>query len=187
MLLTLSTSSIVGHFSFALIPELQNIPSLNQLQQPLWYFGIGILIWLSLTPQYHVKRISVVAAAILFYAIHIVSTGLTTPLFISLFIILSAAFYWRRYTAVVATLSLLIMLFLSYGYVKYFSASYIKGEQVHIWGFQPNLSGNSIFASVNAATSRSSHALVLEKVTRKTPSEIPFAEYSPLLDAAINH
>jgi hypothetical protein len=71
--------------------------------------------------------------------------------------------------------------------VKYFSTSYIKNEQVHISDFKPNLSANSIFTSLNAATRRSSHALILEKVTQKTPSEIPFAEYSPLLDAAINH
>ncbi len=186
-MLVLSSIAILAHFTFSAVPLLKEVPSINQLQQPLWYFGFGVLIWLSLGKKRPLKEIFIAGFAFLLCLVNFVLTGLTTPIFISLFIFLSAAFYWKRYFSTVATFIFLSVLFSSYSHVKYVANTYIKGGETGIRDFKPNISSYSIFASVNAAARRSSHGLVLEKVIQKTPREIPYAKYSPFFDAAINH
>ena len=183
----LALIAVISHFSFFIIPELQNLPSINQLQQPLWFFGFSILTWVSFSKRFSWRQLFLLIIVFIFYLIECSIQGLLSPIFVTVFIFISCSFYWRRYLYLIISVPILLMLFSSYGYVKHLSDDLLGNGETHIFEFQPELSRDALFASVNAATRRSSHSFMLEQVTDTTPSDIPFAEYSPFADAARNH
>lgn len=186
-LLGLALVFIGGYFVFEIFEGLQDVPSLNQLQQPAWNFGFALLVWLMLTVQ---RSVTLIVLAVILFGIYValnVLGGLITSIIMTVLIALLGALTLRRFRLAVIAIAAALMMMSSYGYVKFAANTLYRGGQTDVFLFKPELSTGSMMASVNALARRSAHSLVLEKVVDATPSSVPFAEHTPFLDAARNH
>lgn len=186
-LLALALVFIGGYLLFEMFDALQRLPSLNQLRQPMWNFGFALLIWQVLTAK---RSVWLIVLAVVLFGIHVglnVLNGLITSVVMTVLITLLCALTLRRFKLAAGAVLVALVLMSSYGYVKFAANTLYRGGQTNVFLFKPNLSTGSMMASVNALARRSAHSLVLQKVIEKTPSEVPFADHTPFLDAARNH
>ena len=180
---TLMASYFIIHF----VLQRYSIPSLPQLEPACWYFAFSTLIFLLLRRQLPWPHIVALVVAVIAKLSIDLFIGFLTPILFSMVIILSAALSLKSYRTIIVSSLVCVSLFGSYGYIKHFSKTTIKGTSSHIYQFTPELSLNSLKNSFNAIARRSSHLLLTSHVVERTPIPIPFDERNPIVDAMINH
>jgi hypothetical protein len=182
-----SWTLMAGYFVIYFVLQYHQVPSLPQLKQPSWYFAFSTLTFLLLRRQLSLPHIVVFIAAVIAKLYMDLLDGLLTPIFFDALIVLVAALCLRSYRTLIITSLICISLFGSYGYIKYFSRTFVNGKATNIYGFKPNLSLRSLVSSFDSMARRSSHLLLTERVIERTPAIIPFDKRNPFIDAIIDH
>ena len=178
---------MAGYFFIHFFLQRYPVPSLPQLEQPVWFFSFSTLVYLLLRRRlsfWHI--VALVAVVVTKLSIDLLD-GFVTPILFSVLIVLSAAMTLKSYRTLIITCLVCISLFGSYGYIKHFSKTYVKGEAADIFEFSPEFSLHNLKSSFNAMARRSSHLLVTSHVIEQTPSTIPFDQRNPFVDALVNH
>lgn len=182
-----SWTLMAGYFIIYFILQYHQVPSLPQLKQPSWYFAFSTLTFLSLRRQLSLPQIVALALAFVAkFSINLMD-GLLTPILFDALIVLVAALSLKSYRTLIVTSLVCVLLFGSYGYVKYFSRTLMNGKATNIYRFKPDLSLSSIKSSFDSMTVRSSHLLLAERVIERTPAVIPFDNRNPFIDTLVNH
>lgn len=180
--------AIALSFLFFAFPVLNSLPSLPQLRQPIWYFGLGSMSYLLLTRRLSRMHAVAFVAAVALKVVLDARNGEVTPIVFSGVIFVSVAFFLRRDLLAAACLAACILTVGSYGYVKYFARVIVSESPANIFRFTPEFSLDSVTASINAMARRSSHALLTSHVLDRTPASVPYADgRNPFLDALTNH
>ena len=182
-----SWTLMAGYFMIHFVLQRYSVPSLPQLEAPCWYFAFATLTFLLLRRQLSWPHIVVLVVAVIAKLSIDLLIGFLTPILFSVVIILSAALSLKSYRTVIVSILVCVSLFGTYGYIKHFSKTTMKGNFANIHKFTPELSLNSLKFSFNALARRSSHLLLTSHVTERTPTLIPFDERNPFVDAMINH
>jgi hypothetical protein len=182
-----SWTLMAGYFIIHFVLQRYPVPSLPQLENPSWYFAFSTLVFLLLRRQLSRPHIAVLVVAVLAKLSIDLLDGFVTPILFNVLIVLSAALIFKSYRTIILSVLVCISLFGSYGYLKYFSRTIMKGELANIYQFSPELSLRSLKSSFNSMALRSSHLLLTSHVIERTPASVPFDQRNPFVDAIVNH
>jgi len=182
----ISWTLLVGYFIiFALLQNYQ-IPSLPQLKGVCWYFSFSAITFLFIKRQLSLPEMVVFVIAAISKLTLDIFAGFVTPILFDTLIVLVAALIHKSYRLLLISSLVCVCLFGSYGYIKYFATTFIRGETLII-PIKPEISRHSLTISFNSMARRSSHLLLTSYVFDLTPSPIPFDERNPFKDALVNH
>ena len=182
-----SWTMMVGYFFIYFLIQKYPVPSLPQLKPACWYFAFSTLTFLLLRRQLSLTHTVAFVVAVIAKLTLDLLDGFLTPIIFDVFIIVAASMSLKLYRTLLISSFVCILLFGSYGYIKYFSKTIMHGKILHIAEFIPELSLHSLTASFNALARRSSHLLLTSHVIERTPNLVPFDERNPIGDALINH
>lgn len=174
--------------AFHLIPALSTLPSIPQLNRPLWLMGVGILTFALITRRMANRLEEALFVVVLMIKLGFeLTSGFSSYFINACFVIIAVLFVTRRWAALLIGAGLVALTLASYVPIKK-TYNWIKGYEVFSAG-GPTSSVSSMFhpaTNLDLITRRSAQSLLLEKVIQKTPSEIPYWEGSTLKGVLIN-
>lgn len=181
-------SGLLLGIAFHLIPALSTLPSIPQLNRPLWLMGVGILTFALVTRQMSGRLEAMLFVIVLTMKLSLELTSGYSSYFINAcFIVIAILFMTRRWMALLMSAGLVALTLASYIPIKK-TYNWINGNEFFSAG-GPSNSLSSMFnpsANLDHVTRRSAQSLLLEQVIQKTPSEVPFWEGSTLLGVVTN-
>lgn len=162
--------------AFHLIPALSALPSIPQLNRPLWLMGVGILTFTLVTRQMaNTFERSLFVVVLMVKLGFELTSGYSSYFINACFVIIAVLFITRRWIALLIGAGLVALTLASYIPIKK-TYNWIKGYEVFSAG-GPSNSFSSMFdpgMNLDHVTRRSAQSLLLQQVIQKTPSEVPF-------------
>lgn len=186
-LILISWTLMVGYFAIHFVLQNYSVPSLPQLKMPCWYFALSTLSFLLLRRQLSLPHVVALVAVVGVKLSIDLMNGFLTPILFSVLIVLSAALSLKSFRTIIILGLIGVSLFGSYGYIKHFSKTVIKGERTYLNQFTQIYSLQGFKSSFDSLARRSSHLSLTSLVMERTPSLVPFDNRNPFLDAVINH
>lgn len=179
---------LLSGLAFHLLPVLSTIPSLSQLNRPLWLMGIGLLSYAAINgkmPRNSEKL--AFAAAVILQLMLTLTTGYSSYFILACFVIIVALLVSGRWIPIIIGGLVVFLTLASYIPIKK-TYNWIKGYEVFSAGGHSNKLSSVFDPGMNLdhVTRRSAQSLLLQQVIDKTPSEIPYWGGSTLVGVLTN-
>ncbi|MBI3444156.1 MAG: hypothetical protein HY055_02020 [Magnetospirillum sp.] len=176
-------------FAFDLFPMLRALPSLPQMERPIWLAGATVLFFAMINRRLgRIGSLLFVMAFVAKFAL-LLRGGLASPAVSLCFVLASVLFVTRRWRLLAGIMALATILVLSYVPIKRVH-NLLEGRRVTS-AADVTLGRDdgpaSLYRSLMLVTRRSTQGLLLQHVIDKTPSQIPYWEGSTLVNLVTNN
>ncbi len=178
--------ALLGSLSFNLVPVLNRMPSISQMQQPLLLAGLSILVWAALHRRMGRWEGAAFVLCILFKVGAQLEAGFISPIIMEMMVITAILLFTRRWRILSGIAVVTVLLMLSYVPIKFVS-NQVRHADTFSAATDITQYHFGLARSIELVVRRSAHGLLLEKVTELTPETVPYWNGSTLANLLWNN